>query len=288
MLKLKRNALGLYQKKLSLIPQDEIEGFFHQSRKWNLAPALSDGGSVIFPHTLLRTCGDQVAAAVLGCLDSGAQRVIALGVLHPLERQFMIDARQKSYRGEDISGEPSWGIFGPLFPESSIWKIEYSLQNFEFLWNYEIQKRKIKNPPELILAYPCLANREPWKLPSMDQLKSYLPNSLIVLTCDFCHLGKAYETPEERHLPISMQAEEFARKTIEQGLHIFAEPDYGRYIDFCAATISDGVDTGQVLMYLKGPLKSKILDLRLIDTAHLFENDPSPSWVAASLIEMTR
>ncbi len=278
--------MGLSSRELASLTTDEIERFFHQSRKWDLAPTLLKGGSVIFPHTLIRTCGDQVAAVVRGCLDSGAPRVIALGVLHSLERAHIIAARKKVLAGEDISGESCWGIFGPLFPGKCDWESEYSLLNFKVLWDYEVQKRNLKTPPELILAYPCLANRAPWKLPNMEQLKSYMPDSVIVLTTDFCHHGKAYGLPDDQIIPISKEAEDYAISTIQQGLKIFEKPDYNGYLDYSFKSVSDGSDTGQVLMCLKGPLRSRILDLRLVDVAHLFQNDPTPSWVASSLIEM--
>ena len=287
MMKMKTNVTGLGSKQLELLSREEIEAFFKKSRQWELAPTLSMGGSVIFPHTLIRTCGDQVAATVLGCLDSGADRVIALGVLHTLDREHIRSARIKALKGEDISKEACWGISGPYFPGDQTWKAEYSLQNFKFLWDYEVEKRGLKNPPELILAYICLANKEPWKLPGMEQLKSYLPNSIIVGTTDFCHYGKAYNTPPEQILPISVEAEQFSRSTIEQGLKFFARQSYSDYLQYCYETNSDGSDVGQVLMYLKGPLKAHILETKLIDVASLFEGNPEPSWVAASLIQMT-
>lgn len=56
-------------------------------RAWNLAPALQAGGAVIFPHTSLEVCGHQIAAAVHACLDSGAERVLVIGVLHALTQE---------------------------------------------------------------------------------------------------------------------------------------------------------------------------------------------------------
>lgn len=284
---LKSSVEGLSSRSLATLTLSEIEQFFHQSKKWDLAPTLLKGGSAIFPHTLIRTCGDQVAAVVRGCLDTGAPRVIVLGVLHSLDRAHIIAARKKVLAGDDISGESCWGIFGPLFPGERVWENEYSLLNFKFLWDFEVERRNLNNPPELILAYPCLANRDPSKLPNMEQLKSYLPGSVVVLTTDFCHHGKAYGGSDDQNLPISEEAEKYATRTILEGLKIFEKPDYARYIDYSFKTSSDGTDGGQILMHIKGPLKSQILDLRLVDVAHLFENEPTPSWVASALIEMT-
>jgi hypothetical protein len=284
----KINADGYYAEQLRVIALDQVVDFFDRAQKWHLGPALAKGGSVIFPHTLISTCGDQVAAVVQGCLDSGARRVIVLGVLHSFGHTHVLSAREKSFHGEDISQESCWGIFGPLFPGDQAWKTEYSLYIFTFLWNFEVKRRGLKNPPELIHVYPCLANKEPWKMPGIEQLKSYLPNSVVVATTDFCHHGVAYKTPKEKALPISDEAEMYARATIEKGLKILERPNYLEYFNYSRQTSSDGSDVGQVLTYLKGPLQSKILDLRLVDTSYLFEGDPSPSWVAATLIEMAR
>lgn len=278
---------GLYLSELASLSVDEIERFFQQSQKWDVAPTLLKGGSVIFPHTIIRTCGDQIAAVVRGCLDSGAPRVITLGVLHSPDRAHIVAARKKVLAGEDVKGESCRGVFGPLFPGDPAWENEYSLLNFKFLWDYEVEKRNLKNPPELILAYPCLASQAPWDLPNIEQLKSYLPGSVIVMTTDFCHYGKAYGISDGQIPPISKEAEHFATQTVEQGLKIFEKPDYQQYFDYSYKTISDGNDVGQVLMHLKGPLRSQVLDLRIVDVAHLYENDPTSSWVASALIEMT-
>ncbi len=285
MIRFKKSLKGQYFQELNLLTPLEIEGFIERSKKWD----LSSSGSIIFPHTLIRTCGDLVAAAVLGCLNgclnSGARRVIVLGVLHSRQAP-IIAARKKMREGRDISRESCWGIFGPLFPGDQTWKTEYSLKNFCFLWDYEIKKRKLANPPELILAYPCLANNEPWKMPGMEQLRSYLPDSFVVATTDFCHHGVAYNTPKENLLQISNSAEQFSRAEIEKGLQCFERQNYSEYFHFSQRTISDGSDVGQVLMYLKGPLKFRILDHRIVDTSCLYEGGPSPSWVAIPLIEM--
>jgi hypothetical protein len=45
-----------------------------RGREWDLAPTLAARGVVVFPHAGVLDCGHQVAAAVHGCLDSGADR----------------------------------------------------------------------------------------------------------------------------------------------------------------------------------------------------------------------
>lgn len=52
--------------------------------------------------------------------------------------------------------------------------------------------------------------------------------------------------------------------------------------------IGDPTDTTIVLKYLVGDCTPHILDLKLVDVSMLFENDVSPSWVAATLGEFKK
>ena len=57
------------------------------SEKWDLHSITRSGGAVIFPHATLQVCGHQIAAAVRAALDSGADHVLALGVVHALTEE---------------------------------------------------------------------------------------------------------------------------------------------------------------------------------------------------------
>lgn len=124
-------------------------------------------------------------------------------------------------------------------------------------------------------------------MPEMEKLKSVLPGSVLVATADLFHHGVAYGTSVSESAPISKEVETLTVDIIQTGFRILGEQNYSAFNDYCSQFRSDGVDVLQVLTYLMGPLKSQILDLKLVDTTHLYENDPSPSWVAATLIEMT-
>ena len=286
MTKYKSYVIGFSTQEISTLTTDEIEAFFVEGQKWDLTSTLKQGGVIIFPHTLIRTSGAYIASVVLACLRSGARRVIGIGVLHSLDKANLIEARAKARRGEDVSKDACRGIFGTNFPGDQTWRTEYSLESFSFLWDYAIKKLQIENPPELILAYPSIANKEPETLPGVDQLKSYLPDSVVVATADFCHHGVAYPLTMKPIIPISEAARTFAIDIIEQGFKIIEKPDFSALIDYCFKTVCDGTDVFQVLAYLLGPLKSRIVDIKLVDVSHLYENDPSPSWVAATLISM--
>lgn len=293
MIKIKSNVQGLVSRELASLTRQEIDDFLEKSKKWDLSPTLSEGGSVIFPHTVIRTCGDQVAAVVRGCLDAcqntGKKRVVALGVLHPHGQPHIAAARQKALRREDVSKEDCRGIFGPHFnDDDKMLANEYSLLNFIYFWNAEIERRGLKNPPELIVAYPCLLNDKPWELTGIEKLKSYVPDSIVVATTDFCHHGVAYGVPQDEAISISKEAELLSLKMLEEGMELFEKINYADFLQYCHKTVCDGTDVGQVLMYLKGPMKAQILDTRLIDTSALYETDPKPSWVAVSLIELSK
>src|SRR3990172_8330860 len=83
---------------------DGAAKFLEAGRQWNLAPTLRERGAIIFPHIGLEKCGHHIAAAVHVCLDSGADRVLAIGVLHALTQDLQ-DARVRVAQGADVTKE---------------------------------------------------------------------------------------------------------------------------------------------------------------------------------------
>jgi hypothetical protein len=78
---------------------------------------------------------------------------------------------------------------------------------------------------------------------------------------------------------------------LRQGFSLLQQNNYsefyqhGMYLD----AIGDPSDVTATMHYLVGSnAKPKILDLKLVDVSQLFENDPSPSWVAATLAKITK
>ena len=80
--KLKEQIHELYRSEHDAMGERGTLERLERGREWDLAPALAAGGVVVFPHAGVLDCGHQVAAAVHGCLDSGADRVIVISVLH--------------------------------------------------------------------------------------------------------------------------------------------------------------------------------------------------------------
>lgn len=252
-------------------------------RKWNLAPTLQAGGAIIFPHLGIRACGHQIAAAVHACLDSGAERVLVLGVLHALTDELQ-DARVRVASGADVTQEATWGIQGPGLSGREDWLHEFSLLNFLFLWETEIMRRGVKGP-ELVVRYPYLAGGRPHLLPGMGKLQDLADGAALVATMDPFHHGVGYGEPPETALFPDKGGLDLAHKRIGEGLAVLKAGDYWGYNQHCVSAKSDGRDAGQVLRYLRGPLQGRILDLVWEDMAPEYHK-PDPTWVAGALIEL--
>jgi hypothetical protein len=138
-MELDRPAIGTFvhnsfAREREQLGEEGISRLLDKGRTWNLAPTLSAGGTVVFPHAHLGSCGHQIAATVHACLDSGADRVLVIGVLHALTDE-LEDARIRVAKGADVTKEHYWGIQGPGLDGLENWRYEFSLSNFLFLWD---------------------------------------------------------------------------------------------------------------------------------------------------------
>lgn len=268
-----------YKNELERIGERGIEQILESGKRWNISEELRRGGSAIFPHADPISCGDQIAAVVHGCLDSGADRVLVLGVYHHHKRKDLLEARRKEFEGEDISQEPSWGIFDYV-------EGEYSLFMFKALWDAEVKRRGIR-APHLVMRYPHLVNRSPEKLLGIEELVRLAKDSVVVATSDLCHHGVIYSKSNAKLMQMDDEGVEYAKESISSSLRILEQGDYRAFYDVCFKYLNDGKDSLSVLRYLKGAQKATILDLRLLDTSIYYVEKPSPSWVATSLVTLT-
>jgi uncharacterized protein YndB with AHSA1/START domain len=246
---------------------------------------LRGGGAIIFPHAGIDVCGHQIAAAVHACLDCGADRVLAVGVLHALTQE-LEDARVRVAHGADVTQEASWGIQGPGLEGRQDWQDEFSLLNFFFLWEEEIKRRGIQRP-ELIVRYPYLTGGRPHILPGIQELQAVARDAVVVSTADPFHHGIGYGDPPESSLPPNRGGLELARRRIQDGLKLLKIGDYWGFNQHCVDAKSDGRDAGQVLRYLLGPLDGNILDIVADDMTAAYSK-PAPTWVAGALIDLPR
>jgi len=252
-----------------------------QGRQWDLAPVLAARGVVVFPHARVRDCGHQIAAAVHACLDSGADRVLVLSVLHAFSDE-MEDARVRVAAGEDPALFPCWGIQGPGLPGREEWRQDHALMSFRHFFASEVQRRGARGP-EVIERYPYLAGGHPDRLPGIEEVARLAEEAVVIATTDPFHHGLGYGDGPEQSLSPEAGGRELARRAIEEGIAILEGGDYPEYNAHCVVAKSDGRDVGQVFRFLRGPLRGRILDLVTSDTSAIY-HQPAPTWVAGALV----
>jgi hypothetical protein len=280
--KLKEQIHELYRSEHEEMGERGTLERLERGREWDLAPTLSAGGVVVFPHAGVLDCGHQVAAAVHGCLDSGADRVIVISVLHAFTDE-MERARMRVSAGDDPSEWPFWGIQGTGIEGRGEWREDHALISFRHFWEAETKRRGTRGP-EVLERYPYLAGGHPERLPGIEELAELAADAVIVSTADPFHHGIGYGDPPERALAPGDGGLELARATIDEGIALLGSGDYAGYDAHCVEAKSDARDAGVVFRYLRGAMRGSILDLTYTDAAALYEA-PDPTWVAAPLVE---
>jgi hypothetical protein len=282
-LALRQAIHALYAKEHVALGIDGTDQMLERAREWDLSPTLAAGGVIVFPHAGVDDCGHQIAAAVHACLDSGAEKVIVISVLHAFSQE-MDDARIRVAEGGDVTKEKFWGIQGTgISGPRQEWQYDHALFSFRHLWRAETQRRGIEGP-KVIERYPYLAGGKPGTLPGIDELARLAEDAVIVSTADPFHYGIGYGTPADEALAPEEGGIELAREAIEEGISLLAAGDYWGYNQHCVEAKSDARDAGQVFRYLRGPMRGEILDLSVSDSTSLYDAPP-PTWVAAALID---
>jgi hypothetical protein len=271
----------MYRREHDALGEEGTTRLLEQARQWDLAPVLSAGGVIVFPHAGVADCGHQIAAAVHACLDSGAERVLVISVLHAFT-DAMETARVLVAQGEDPSQFPFWGVQGPGLEGRQEWRGDHALMSFRHFWRTETQRRGIEGP-EVIERYPYLAGGKPEDLPGIAELQDIAREAVIVSTADPFHHGIGYGDPPEKSYHPHEGGLELAQRVIEEGIELLERGDYWGYNQHCVEAKSDARDAGQVFRYLRGPLKGEILDLTHSDATELYAAPP-PTWVAGALI----
>ena len=283
--KLKEQIHELYRREHAELGDRGTLERLERGREWDLAPTLASGGVVVFPHAGVADCGHQVAAAVHGCLESGADRVIVISVLHAFTDE-MEEARGRVSAGEDPAQWSFWGIQGPGIEERDEWRSDHALISWRHFWAAETKRRGIRGP-EVVERYPYLAGGHPERLPGIEELAALAEDAVVVSTADPFHHGIGYGDPPDRALAPDEGGLDLARATIEAGIALLGAGDYPAYDAHCLAAKSDARDAGVVFRHLRGKLRGSILDLAYTDAAELYDA-PDPTWVAAPLVEWQR
>jgi hypothetical protein len=280
--KLRSDIQRLYRDEHLALGREGALRLLDRGREWDLAPTLNAGGVLVFGHGGVADCGHQTAAVVHACLDSGADRVLVIGVLHALSDELQ-EARVRVAEGGDLAAEPLRDIQGLGIDGRQDWRADHGLVSFRYLWRAETERRGIQGPV-VIERYPYLAGGRPDTLPGIEDLEELARDAVIVSTADPFHHGIGYGDPPEEALPPDGRGLALARKRIQEGIELLERADYWGYNQHCVEAKSDARDAGQVFRYLCGPMDGHILDLAHTDTAD-FYNAPPPTWVAGALIE---
>jgi len=280
--RLQREIHALYAREHAELGEAGALRMLDQARRWDLSGTLAAGGVVVFPHAGVADCGHQVAAAVHACLDSGADRVLVISVLHAFT-DAMEAARLRVAGGGDPAAEEFWGVQGPGIPGREEWQGDHALTSFRYFWEVETRRRGVKGP-QVIERYPYLAGGHPEALPGIEALEKIAKDAVIVSTADAFHHGVGYGDPPESALPPHEGGLDLARQTIKEGIATLARGDYWGYNRHCVSAKSDARDAGQVFRYLRGPMQGEILDLAYTDASEIY-HQPKPTWVAAALVE---
>lgn len=225
---------------------------------------LRSGGAIVFPHTRLRISGKLTAAAAQAVLDSGADRVLAIGARHG---------------PRDTGGDPR-GIYD--FVEG-----EFSLDNFGVLLELAA-RRANKKPPELIRRFPFLTGGDPSTLPEVDELIDLAKECALVATTDPIHYGIGYGDRVATFKAASSEARRYAKEELEIAFSALAEQDFESFLLHAARVRSDFRDAGPVLALLLGEkFRFSIKALELVDYAEVL-GAPDPTWVAGALVECVK
>lgn len=284
---LQKDIHALYAREHAELGEAGTLEHLERGRQWDLSGTLKAGGVLVFPHAGVKDCGYQIAACVHACLDSGAQRVLVISVLHAFTQE-MEEARRRVAAGSDLAHEKLRGIQGPGLAGREEWKGDHALTSWRYFWNAEVKRRGLSaaQTPTVIERYPYLAGGKPETLPGMEELVEIAKDAVIVSTADAFHHGIGYGDPPEKSFYPDAEGLQRARTVLEEGMAILAGGDFWGYNGHCVRAKSDARDAGQVFRYLRGPMTGRIVDLTYTD-AHELYKQPEPTWVAAALMAWT-
>ena len=284
---LQKDIHALYRREHEELGRAGTLAMLERAAAFPLADNLKAGGVLVFPHAGVRDCGHQIAACVRACLDSGADRVLVISVLHAFS-DAMEDARIRVSGGGDPRNEELWGIQGPGLAGRAEWRGDHALHSWRHFWQAELKRRGISDAqaPQVIERYPYLAGGKPGEMPGIGDLAEIARDAVIVSTADAFHHGIGYgDAPEDALWPDERGLAR-ARQVLEEGMAILGSGDYWGYDQHCVAAKSDARDAGQVFRWLRGPMSGRIADLTFTDSSELY-GQPAPTWVAAALMAWT-
>ncbi|MFZ0015422.1 MAG: hypothetical protein WAL25_15060 [Acidimicrobiia bacterium] len=271
----------LYRRELEDLGDRTYE-MLDDAKRWDLAPTLEGGGVIAFAHVNVVDCGAHVAAAVNAALDSGADTLLAIGVLHAFTEEMELARRDVSSGGGAPSTHSLWGIQGPGLEFRDEWEGDHSLRALRHFWRAETERRGLTDR-RLVERYPFLAGGHPSSLPNLEETAAIAENAVVVATGDQFHHGIAYGTPEDEALAMHPEGLEAARKSMIKGIALVDAGDHAGYDRHCVTAKSDDRDAAQLYRLLRGPLRGRLIELGASDATELYDA-PAPSWAAGGFI----
>lgn len=255
------------------------------AERWDLGEALASGGVVTFAHVNVADCGHHVAAAVNGALDSGADTVLAISVLHAFTEEMEI-ARRDVADGGSPSRHPTWGIQGPGIDFRDEWQGDHAMRSLRHFWGAETERRGIHDR-RLVERYPYLAGGRPGDLPNIDETAALAESAVILATGDQFHHGIGYGMSPDESLAPQDGGLDAARDSMETGISLIEAGDHWGYNQHCVTAKSDDRDVAQLFRYLRGPLRGDLIDIGWSDSTDLYDQPP-PTWAAGGFIVFER
>lgn len=244
-------------------------------------------GALVFPHARLAASGRLTGAVARAIVRSGAERVLALGVLHGARRED--EAIVARARGGDRDALASMRrVHGPgVAGDEARWSEEFSLDGLRAMVDVAA-RREGRRAPEIVERYPFLVGDDPTTLPGLEELARLAEQMPLVATTDPIHHGVGYGTRDALRDAHDPEAHAWARRVIEAQLRALAAGRWKRFASLCAAVRSDFRDDGPALATLLGArMRSELVALDLVDYADVLSAAP-PTWVAAPLVRSMR
>ena len=241
-------------------------------------------GAFVFPHTMLSVTGELTAGVARAVVRSGADEVLALGVLHggrEAEAELVAQAR---------AGQPEARLTMRRVHDAAAPTCveEFSLDNFEALLE-AAAVREGRKAPRVLARYPFLVGDDPSNLPGVHDLPRLAERMPVVATADPLHHGAGYGTPAGSRRPEGDGSTlAWARACIEAQLDLLARGEWAAFARLAGEVRSDFRDAGPVLAHLlrlRGAPRGAVLDLRLVDYAAVLGAE-APSWVAGPLMRL--
>ncbi|HEY8041655.1 MAG TPA: hypothetical protein VIF15_17740 [Polyangiaceae bacterium] len=245
-------------------------------------------GALVFPHTMLAATGHLTAAVANAVVRSGADQVLALGVLHGGREEDAELVRSARAGDRDSQTQVRRVFQGGQGSSDPLCAEEFSLDGFTALLALAAA-RAGKTPPRVHARYPFLVGDDPAGVPGVDELARLREAMPVVATTDPIHHGAGYGTPEGKRQAEGEPATlAWARACIASQLALLGNGDWTRFARLAADVRSDFRDVGPVLGHLlrsQGVPEGEILELRLVDYAEVLGAE-SPTWVAGPLMRL--